>query len=205
MRGPTAAAKLLNPERDDHVPKTDNMERIHGIDHTEPGAIAGACVLAILGKSPDVCLHPPGDHTNIDYERLRKKSPSILSVFSEWDRVLFPDAEVGHGDPQKKQRGTRTMEAETQAQGGCEPNGENEKEGQVEGKQEGGNGEGTRSSAGGDGDASESGTRVIDPYVTVCQRLPPLHFFWPAGVVHYKVEISLTKVRKADKRGYLRA
>ncbi|KAJ7434181.1 hypothetical protein B0H11DRAFT_2296420, partial [Mycena galericulata] len=147
MRGPTAAAKLLNPERDDHVPKTDNMERIHGIDHTEPGAIAGACVLAILGKSPDVCLHPPGDHTNIDYERRFDGR--------QWDRVLFPDAEVGHGDPQKKQRGTRSdgyqhameaMEAETQAQGGCEPNGENEKEGQVEGKQEGGNGEGTRSS-----------------------------------------------------------
>ncbi|KAJ7447503.1 hypothetical protein B0H11DRAFT_2248233 [Mycena galericulata] len=73
------------------VCRDDNMGRIHGINHTEPGAIVGTCVLANWGKSPDVRLHPRGDDTNIDYERrfeeyleilttgLRKKGPRSVS------------------------------------------------------------------------------------------------------------------------------
>jgi hypothetical protein len=28
-----------------NIPKSDNMEHIHGLTHTEPGAIAGSAVL----------------------------------------------------------------------------------------------------------------------------------------------------------------
>ncbi|KAJ7677290.1 hypothetical protein B0H17DRAFT_1207204 [Mycena rosella] len=112
IRGANAAAAMLKDESDESfiVPKTDNMERIHQIDHTEPGVIAASSVLAIWGKSADVCLQTRGDHTHIDYEQrseeyleilttgLRKKSPSILRVFSEWDRVVFPNAETSHGE-----------------------------------------------------------------------------------------------------------
>ncbi|KAJ7719460.1 hypothetical protein B0H14DRAFT_3521296 [Mycena olivaceomarginata] len=116
IRGPAAAAKMLDPKADVHIPKTDNMELIHEIDHTEAGAIAGSCVLAIWGKSPDVHLNARGDHTNIDYKArfdeyldilttgLRKKSPSILHVFAGWDRIVFPDAEASCVDPPNKQR-----------------------------------------------------------------------------------------------------
>ncbi|KAJ7306666.1 hypothetical protein DFH08DRAFT_516170 [Mycena albidolilacea] len=147
IRGPAAAAKMLDPEADVHVPKTDNMELIHGIDHTEAGAIAGSCVLAIWGKSPDVHLNPRGDHTNIDYKArfdeyldilttgLRKKSPSILHVFAEWDRIVFPDAEAGCVDPPNKQRRGKSdgyrrameaMAAEVQGQGEHHSDGEEE-------------------------------------------------------------------------------
>ncbi|KAJ7687307.1 hypothetical protein B0H14DRAFT_3534119 [Mycena olivaceomarginata] len=114
IRGPDAAATTLNPEKG-AIQKNDNMERIHGIDHMEPGAIAGACVLTIWGKSADKCLHAIGDHTGIDYKArfdeyldlltsgLRNKVPSILRVFSEWDHTLFPGSEASHGDPQRKQ------------------------------------------------------------------------------------------------------
>ncbi|KAJ7262440.1 hypothetical protein C8J57DRAFT_1719362 [Mycena rebaudengoi] len=76
--------------------------------------------LAIWGKSADVCLQSRGDHTNIDYQALfdeyldilmtglRKKSPSILHVFSEWDRIVFPNADAGHTDPTKKKRRGKT-------------------------------------------------------------------------------------------------
>ncbi|KAJ7218989.1 hypothetical protein C8J57DRAFT_1482665 [Mycena rebaudengoi] len=75
---------------------------------------------AIWGKSADVCLQSRGDHTNIDYQALfdeyldilmtglRKKSPSILHVFSEWDRIVFPNADAGHTDPTKKKRRGKT-------------------------------------------------------------------------------------------------
>jgi hypothetical protein len=168
---------MLDPEADVHVPKTDNMELIHGIDHTEAGAIAGSCVLvrhtsmfpkalthldfqAIWGKSPDVHLNPRGDHTNIDYKArfdeyldilttgLRKKSPSILHVFAEWDRIVFPDAEASCVDPPNKQRRGKSdgyrrameaMAAEVQGQG----------EHHSDGEEEATNGSGTE---GGDGD-----------------------------------------------------
>ncbi|KAJ7101160.1 hypothetical protein C8R44DRAFT_888121 [Mycena epipterygia] len=102
------------------VLKTDNMERIHEIDHTEPGAIAASSVLAIWGKSSDLCLQARGDRTNIDYEQrfeeyleiltagLRKKSPSILHVFSEWDRIVFPNAEASSVDPARNRRGRKS-------------------------------------------------------------------------------------------------
>ncbi|KAJ7145982.1 hypothetical protein C8R44DRAFT_595045, partial [Mycena epipterygia] len=99
IRGPNAAVAMLKGEAEESsaIPKTDNMERIHQIDHSEPGTIAAASVLTIWGKSSDICLHAHGDHTNINYTRrfeeylellttgLRKKSPRILHIFAEWD------------------------------------------------------------------------------------------------------------------------
>lgn len=67
-----------------------------------------------------MCLQSRGDHTNIDYQALfdeyldilrtglRKKSLSILHVFSEWDRVVFPNADASHTDPTKKKRRGKT-------------------------------------------------------------------------------------------------
>ncbi|KAJ7485738.1 hypothetical protein FB451DRAFT_1392463 [Mycena latifolia] len=153
IRGTNAAISMLRNDSDgcSDIPKTDNMEHIHRIDHTEPGAIAAACVLAIWGKSTDVCLRARGDHTNIDYEHLfdeyldilttglRKKSPSILHVFAEWDRIVFPHAETSHVDAEKQGSGRksdgyqRAMEAmraeadEERREGGTE--GEHEDEG----------------------------------------------------------------------------
>lgn len=61
-------------------------------------------------------MYQKGDHTNINYDDrfeeyldlltrgLRENSPSILHVFSEWDRILFPDSQASRSDPQKKRR-----------------------------------------------------------------------------------------------------
>ncbi|KAJ7315125.1 hypothetical protein DFH08DRAFT_972163 [Mycena albidolilacea] len=135
IRGPNAAVVMLSSGGGEisTIPKTDNMERIHPIVRTEPGAIAASSVLAIWGKSMDVCLHPRGDHTNTDYAArfdeylgiltagLRNKSPSILHVFSEWDRILFPNAPAGDVDSEQGggrgksdgyQRATEAIQAE---------------------------------------------------------------------------------------------
>jgi hypothetical protein len=104
---------------------------------------------AIWGKSADVCLQTRGDRTHIDYEQrfdeyleilttgLRKKSPSILRVFSEWDRVVFPNAEASHVDPGKNCRGkksdgfNRAMEALEEEAG--QENGPGDGDGEREG------------------------------------------------------------------------
>ncbi|KAJ7823349.1 hypothetical protein B0H14DRAFT_2826880, partial [Mycena olivaceomarginata] len=77
-------------------------------DHTEPGAIAGSAVLAIWALSADTSLRDRGDRTSIDYGArfdqyleillvgLREKSESILNIFKEWDRVVFPNSESGY-------------------------------------------------------------------------------------------------------------
>ncbi|KAJ6493757.1 hypothetical protein DFH09DRAFT_1451093 [Mycena vulgaris] len=118
IRGPKAATAMLKSTEDSEETsvraQTDNMEHIHRILHTEPGAIAASST--IWGKSADECLKPRGDHTNIDYAQLfeeyldilttglRKKNPSILHVFSEWDRIVFPNADCHYFDTQKTRR-----------------------------------------------------------------------------------------------------
>jgi len=89
--------------------KSETMESIFSLDHTEPGAIAGSSVLAIWLASADTTLRSRGDKTNIDYaalydqyleillQGLRDKSRSIINVFNEWDRIIFPNTESGLG------------------------------------------------------------------------------------------------------------
>ncbi|KAJ7305578.1 hypothetical protein DFH08DRAFT_825070 [Mycena albidolilacea] len=135
IRGPNAAVVMLSSGGGDisTIPKTDNMERIHRIVRTEPGAIAASSVLVswdpvhrgrdsnlisghlgqIHGRLLASTFDPRGDHTNIDYAArfdeylgiltagLRNKSPSILHVFSEWDRILFPNAPAGDVDSEQ--------------------------------------------------------------------------------------------------------
>jgi hypothetical protein len=62
----------------------------------------------------DIQLKARRDTTNINYEAhfeeyldilltgLRKKTPSILKVFSEWDQIILPDAMASHVDPERK-------------------------------------------------------------------------------------------------------
>ncbi|KAJ7126478.1 hypothetical protein C8R43DRAFT_1135059 [Mycena crocata] len=141
IRGVSGASAMLKNDDSDTeitIPRTDNMEHIHQIDHTEPGAIAASSVLVCdLGKSTDTCLRAQGDTTNIDYEGLfdeyldilttglRNKTPSILHVFEEWDRIVFPNARASHVDPEKQhrrrkssgyQRAMEAMRAENHAQ-----------------------------------------------------------------------------------------
>jgi hypothetical protein len=64
---------------------------------------------AIWALSSDTCLWSRGDHTNIDYDALfdqyleiltvgfREKNRSILNVFKEWDRIIFPNSESSLG------------------------------------------------------------------------------------------------------------
>ncbi|KAK6966666.1 hypothetical protein R3P38DRAFT_3514874 [Favolaschia claudopus] len=161
VRGPNAAAAMREAEdkvtdiASIAVPVTDNMERIHQISCTEPGAIAAASILAIRGKSTDIKLQARGDHTNIDYEGrfneyleilttgLHKKSPSILHVFAEWDFILFPDAEDSFAEPgrnhgRKKSDGfSRAMEALAAEEASLEGEGES-----AEGEGNGGGGGG---------------------------------------------------------------
>ncbi|KAJ7114379.1 hypothetical protein C8R44DRAFT_630086, partial [Mycena epipterygia] len=144
IRGPSAAAAMLQQEKADigsdvviSIQRSDNMERIHAMNRTEPGAIAGSAVLAIWALSADTCLRDRGDKTNIDYdalfdqyleillEGLRAKSRSIINVFKEWDRIVFPNAESGHGgktrsDPSNSgnQRALEALRAEKQAEAG---------------------------------------------------------------------------------------
>ncbi|KAK7041250.1 hypothetical protein R3P38DRAFT_3453557 [Favolaschia claudopus] len=151
--GPNAAAAMREAEDNGTdiasiaVPVTDNMERIHQISCTEPGAIAAASVLAIWGKSTDIKLQARGDHTNIDYEGrfneyleilttgLHKKSPSILHVFAEWDRQLRG---AGRNHGRKKSDGfSRAMEALAAEEESLEGEGES-----AEGEGNGGGGGG---------------------------------------------------------------
>ncbi|KAJ7076257.1 hypothetical protein B0H15DRAFT_805705 [Mycena belliarum] len=133
IRGPTAAAAMAQADKQDmnstiavHVANSDNMEQIFRIDHTEPGAIAGVAVLAIWALSADNFLRDHGDRTNIDYETLfndyleilivglRDGNRSILNVFNEWDRAIFPMSESGHGkNPggRKRDGNKKAMEA----------------------------------------------------------------------------------------------
>ncbi|KAJ6451400.1 hypothetical protein C8R45DRAFT_848437 [Mycena sanguinolenta] len=112
IRGPSAAALMLAEGGSDvviSIQRSENMECIYALDHIEPGAIAGSAVLAIWALSTDTFLRNQGDKTNIDYdalfdqyleillEGLRDKSQSILNVFREWDRVIFPNSESGYG------------------------------------------------------------------------------------------------------------
>ncbi|KAF7347042.1 hypothetical protein MVEN_01457900 [Mycena venus] len=142
IRGPSAATAMLQQLRVGGgsdvvvtIQSGDNMERIHGIDHTEPGAIAGSAVLAIWALSADTCLRSRDDHTNIDYDALfdqyleillvglRNKVRSILNVFREWDRIVFPNSEfsLGSGNVQNNasdggnQKALEAMRAEGEA------------------------------------------------------------------------------------------
>ncbi|KAJ7851280.1 hypothetical protein B0H14DRAFT_2355356 [Mycena olivaceomarginata] len=142
IRGPTSATAMLQQHRAGSdvaisVQSSDNMERIFAIDHIEPGAIAGSAVLAIWALSADTCLRSRGDHTNIDYDALfdqyleiltlglREKSRSILNVFKEWDRIIFPNSEFSlgggnaHNSPSDggNQRALDAMRAEKEADG----------------------------------------------------------------------------------------
>jgi len=103
-------------------PKTDTMARKHGIRHTTPGAIAASAVLVCVpchsiyihdlqvsqsrwALSSDDFLQNVGTNTGINYGKdfeeylevlmtgLRKKKRSILNVFKEWDRVIFPNSD----------------------------------------------------------------------------------------------------------------
>ncbi|KAJ6496943.1 hypothetical protein DFH09DRAFT_1336945 [Mycena vulgaris] len=148
IRGPTAATVMLQRASDSHVvvavPNTENMERILAIDHTEPGAIAGSAVLAIWTLSADGDLRNKGDRTGIDYDALydqyleilttglRDGSRSITNVFSEWDRVVFPNSQSGHirqrGSGLKRGGNEKAMEAlkaekQAEAEGDVDGNG----------------------------------------------------------------------------------
>ncbi|KAJ7092945.1 hypothetical protein B0H15DRAFT_776958 [Mycena belliarum] len=142
IRGPSAATAMLQNEKQGGsdtvitIPNTETMEQIFGMDHTEPGAIAGSAVLAIWTLSGDTKLRERGDKTNIDYNTLfdqyleiltvglRDKSRSILNVFREWDRAIFPASESGYGRSQAdrgsndsgNQRAMEALRAEKQAE-----------------------------------------------------------------------------------------
>ncbi|KAJ7897612.1 hypothetical protein B0H14DRAFT_2557612 [Mycena olivaceomarginata] len=95
IRGPTSATAMLQQHRAGSdvaisVQSSDNMERHWAL-------------------SADTCLRSRGDHTNIDYDTLFdqyleiltlglcEKSRSILNVFKEWDRIIFPNSEFSLG------------------------------------------------------------------------------------------------------------
>ncbi|KAJ7132507.1 hypothetical protein C8R44DRAFT_529853, partial [Mycena epipterygia] len=113
IRGPSVVTAMLKHQKSGRdgalvvLPKSDTMEHIFGLDHTEPGAIAGSAVLAVWTLSGDTALRDRGDKTNIDYDArfdeyleillvgLQDGSQSILKVFREWDRFLFPNSTSG--------------------------------------------------------------------------------------------------------------
>jgi len=86
-------------------PRTDCMARKHGIRNITPGAIAGSVILSRWALSSDDFLQSVGNNTGINYARdfeeyleilvrgLQKKKRSILNVFREWDRVVFPNSD----------------------------------------------------------------------------------------------------------------
>ncbi|KAH9970789.1 hypothetical protein BGW80DRAFT_1326669 [Lactifluus volemus] len=105
IRGPTSAKELMNgfPSH----PRTDTMAQKHGIRHTTPGAIASAVILSRWALSSDNFLQRVGNNTGIHYANdfdmylrilmtgLRQRKKSILNVFREWDRVIFPNSNSG--------------------------------------------------------------------------------------------------------------
>ncbi|KAJ7096049.1 hypothetical protein C8R44DRAFT_537405, partial [Mycena epipterygia] len=113
IRRPSVVTAMLKHQKSGRdgalvvLPKSDTMEHIFGLDHTEPGAIAGSTVLAVWTLSGDTALRDRGDKTNIDYDArfdeyleillvgLQDRSQSILKVFREWDHFLFPNSTSG--------------------------------------------------------------------------------------------------------------
>ncbi|KIJ58810.1 hypothetical protein HYDPIDRAFT_171095 [Hydnomerulius pinastri MD-312] len=91
---------------------TETLDVIWGLDHTTPGMIAAAAVLTRWVASPDNCLKEHGSESGIrwidDFEDyldylikgLRERKSSVLNIFKEWDRVLFPNAANGLGGRQ---------------------------------------------------------------------------------------------------------
>ncbi|KAJ7137150.1 hypothetical protein C8R44DRAFT_729060 [Mycena epipterygia] len=90
------------------------MQRILAIDHTEPALLRVLQFWYVLGTviwalSADGDLREKGDRTGINYNALydqyleilttglRDRSRSIVNVFSEWDRVIFPTSQSEHG------------------------------------------------------------------------------------------------------------
>ncbi|KAJ7119999.1 hypothetical protein C8R46DRAFT_1019898 [Mycena filopes] len=130
IRGPSAATILLTLQKKNGtdavsatVPRSDNLEAILNITHTEPGAIAGSAVLAIWALSADIDLKARGDRTHIDYEArfdeyleilttgLSQKSASILNIFKEGDRVVFPASDSGYARDGAENQGTGNKKA----------------------------------------------------------------------------------------------
>ncbi|KAJ7076599.1 hypothetical protein C8R43DRAFT_832641, partial [Mycena crocata] len=106
IRGPSGASAMLKIDDTElSIPRTDNMEHIHRIDHTEAGAIAACGVLVretYIPMKMDAHEWSAGhlgqirlfdEYLDILTTGLCNKTPSILNVFEEWDRVMFPNAQ----------------------------------------------------------------------------------------------------------------
>lgn len=106
----------------------------------------------------DIQLKARGATTNINYEALfeeyldilttglRKKIPSILHVFSEWDRIIFPNAESSYANPTRRNeksagyhRAMEAMRAEEPGDTGEDASGDGEQSENTGNESDGGN------------------------------------------------------------------
>ncbi|EGO22543.1 hypothetical protein SERLADRAFT_410013 [Serpula lacrymans var. lacrymans S7.9] len=79
--------------------------------HTTPGMVACAAILAQWVLSPDSILKERGAQSGINWHEdfdnyleyleigLGKRKGSVLTIFREWDRILFPHTTSGLGGP----------------------------------------------------------------------------------------------------------
>ncbi|KAJ7581541.1 hypothetical protein C8J56DRAFT_1057520 [Mycena floridula] len=107
IRGPKGPRGLM--EGHPFRPAMEIMKGKHHIQHTTPGAIAGAAVLARWALSPDDQLKSPGDHTGINYQKdfdeylqklltgLRAKKRWTKQLFAYWDNIIFPNHILKYG------------------------------------------------------------------------------------------------------------
>ncbi|KAG1893742.1 uncharacterized protein F5891DRAFT_1258301 [Suillus fuscotomentosus] len=114
IRGPASVVSMSEGRGSASSRNNETLDVKWGLDHTTPGMIAAGAILARWAASVDALLTDRGAQTGIrwrddfeDYLKylfngLRLRKASVLKIFREWDKVLFPSSSTGFGGRQAR-------------------------------------------------------------------------------------------------------
>ncbi|KAG2133691.1 hypothetical protein DEU56DRAFT_757041 [Suillus clintonianus] len=114
IRGPASVVSMSAGEGSVASRNSETLDVKWGLDHTTPGMIAAGAVLVRWAASVDTLLTVQGSQSGIrwkeDFEGylqylfngLRLRKASVLNVFRQWDKVLFPSSSSGFGGRQAR-------------------------------------------------------------------------------------------------------
>ncbi|EGN94118.1 hypothetical protein SERLA73DRAFT_78039 [Serpula lacrymans var. lacrymans S7.3] len=111
IRGPGSIVAMKKGMPYEGARSTETLDVKWGLQHTTPGMVACAAILARWVLSPDSILKERGAQSGINWHEdfdnyleyleigLGKRKGSVLTIFREWDRILFPHTTSGLGGP----------------------------------------------------------------------------------------------------------